>query len=235
MAANRRYNKYLIDFEKDFFNFKSPSVSASVDFPAPRVAEPKLASPLPKSPLLSTPSAPKYPYSPPFHPPSPAPRPASDSVKRYLQYPVSVQGLPLQGLYQYPVNVLSMGPISGYVPVPQGQKFYDVPGFPVLNVGFDPAIADADPKRVCISPQDPAIPAVTTVPAVPAVPAVPGMQNVQNVQNVENAELAGQSAASGAATPSTPIPEESLQALLSLKRGMSPSPAGNGGVAENGG
>ena len=125
-----------------------------------------------------------------------------------------------------------MGPISGYVPVPQGQKFYDVPGFPVLNVGFDPAIADADPKRVCISPQDPAIPAVTTVPAVPAVP---GMQNVQNVQNVENAELAGQSAASGAATPSTPIPEESLQALLSLKRGMSPSPAGNGGVAENGG
>lgn len=232
MAANRRYNKYLIDFEKDFFNFKSPSVSTSVDFPAPRVAEPKLASPLPKSPLLSTPSAPKYPYSPPFHPPSPAPRPASDSVKRYLQYPVSVQGLPLQGLYQYPVNVLSMGPISGYVPVPQGQKFYDVPGFPVLNVGFDPAIADADPKRVCISPQDPAIPAVTTVPAVPAVPAVPGMQNVQNV---ENAELAGQSAASGAATPSTPIPEESLQALLSLKRGMSPSPAGNGGVAENGG
>ena len=223
MAANRRYNKYLIDFEKDFFNFKSPSVSASVDFPAPRVAEPKLASPLPKSPLLSTPSAPKYPYSPPFHPPSPAPRPASDSVKRYLQYPVSVQGLPLQGLYQYPVNVLSMGPISGYVPVPQGQKFYDVPGFPVLNVGFDPAIADADPKRVCISPQD------------PAIPAVPGMQNVQNVQNVENAELAGQSAASGAATPSTPIPEESLQALLSLKRGMSPSPAGNGGVAENGG
>ena len=61
------------------------------------------------------------------------------------------------------------------------------------------------------------------------------VQNLQGAGNVENAELTGQSAASGAATPSTPIPEESLQALLSLKRGMSPGPAGNGGVAENGG
>lgn len=113
----------------------------------------------------------------------------------------------MTGVYQYPVNMVPMSSVPGYVPLSPGQKYYDMSNYPMMNVNYDMNMGsqDAESKRMCITPRE--------------------MGPTESIGQPPHAATA----------PTTPIPaEEGLQALLSLKRGLSPMPSAVNGN-DNGG
>ena len=207
-----RYNKYLIDFEKEMFNFKSPSLSRVPEYNLSRLPESKMTPPInpsaayQKSPVMA-PGVPAPKYSSPVSQFPLMQRNPGDQSKRFMQYPMNLQGVPMTGVYQYPVNMVPMSSVPGYVPLSPGQKYYDMSNYPMMNVNYDMNMGsqDAESKRMCITPRE--------------------MGPTESIGQPPHAATA----------PTTPIPaEEGLQALLSLKRGLSPMPSAVNGN-DNGG
>lgn len=156
-ALNISYNKYLIDFEKEIFNFRSPS--SHTEYPYARQTEKSsqssgIITPTPiHSPTMGaypqSPQVPQKPYQymqysqyPQWQQKLQQP-PVSVSTKRYASYPPIQQpslSPPVQTMSPiYPYSpIMSSYPSSmPFIPVQPQKGYYDMYSMPVTPHGYD--------------------------------------------------------------------------------------------------
>ena len=213
------YNKYLIDYEKEVFNFRTPSSHSDFGY---RPAEKMHASPM-LTPSAPSPSLGAYPQSPSLgaYPQSPQSQKSIQyqqfqQWQQKLQQPLSAKRYPfpsqpslspppampaLSPLYQQysPLMVPAYQQPLPYVPQ---KSYYDVYGMPMTPQGYDSFEGE---KRFRS-----------------ATPREVGARCCDDLQmSMMEAPMPG--ASSEAATP-VPHPDEGYQTLLALRHSISPMP-----------